>query len=91
MGLQRREVGLGIPARPGLRIQPDGHGLAEDRQRLIAELKNRGLKVWCWTVNDPPIMEALMRWGVQSITTDRVDVLVKLREKLRGEADRKME
>ena len=32
-----------------------------------------------------------MRWGVQSITTDRVDVLVKLHEKLRGEADRKME
>ncbi|MCU0873313.1 MAG: DUF1080 domain-containing protein [Pirellulaceae bacterium] len=58
---------------------------------LIAELKARGLKVWCWTVNDPLIMEALMRWGVQSITTDRVDVLVKLREKLRGEADRKME
>jgi glycerophosphoryl diester phosphodiesterase len=60
-------------------------------RELIAELKTRGLKVWCWTVNDPPIMEALMRWGVQSITTDRVDVLVKLREKLRGEADRKME
>ena len=55
-------------------------------RELVAELKNRGLKVWCWTVNDPPVMEALMRWGVQSITTDRVDVLVKLREELTKES-----
>ena len=49
---------------------------------LIAELKARGLKVWCWTVNEPPLMAALMRWGVDSITTDHPDVLVKLRADL---------
>jgi glycerophosphoryl diester phosphodiesterase len=54
-------------------------------RELISELKNRGLKVWCWTVNDPIVMEALMRWGVDSITTDRVDVLVKLRAELLDE------
>jgi glycerophosphoryl diester phosphodiesterase len=27
-------------------------------------------------------MEALLRWGVDSITTDQVDVLVQLRAKL---------
>ncbi len=51
-------------------------------REVIAELKNRGIKVWCWTVDDPLIMEALMRWGVDSITTNRVETLVKLREKL---------
>ena len=51
-------------------------------RELIAELKRRGLKVWCWTVNDPAVMEALLRWGVDSITTDQVDVLVQLRAKL---------
>jgi glycerophosphoryl diester phosphodiesterase len=51
-------------------------------REIIAELKHRGLTVWCWTVNDPVVMQALMRWGVDSITTDRVDVLVDLRQKL---------
>lgn len=53
-------------------------------RELVGELKGRGLQVWCWTVNDPAVMEALMRWGVDSITTDRVDVLVRLREELTG-------
>ncbi len=30
-------------------------------------------------------MQALMRWGVDSITTDRVDVLVDLRQQLMQE------
>jgi glycerophosphoryl diester phosphodiesterase len=51
-------------------------------REIIAELQHRGLTVWCWTVNDPVVMEALMRWGVDSITTDRVDVLVDLRRQL---------
>lgn len=55
-------------------------------RELIAELKRRGLQVWCWTVNDPAVMEALLRWGVDSITTDRVDVLVQLRAKLLQDA-----
>ena len=51
-------------------------------REVVAELHKRGIKVWCWTVNDPVIVEALMRWGIDSITTDHVDVLVKLRKKL---------
>jgi len=43
---------------------------------LIAELHRRGFKVWCWTVNDPVIMNALARWGVDGITTDRPDVMI---------------
>ena len=45
---------------------------------VIAELKKRGLIVWTWTVNDPIIMDGLMRWGIQSITTDRPDLAVEL-------------
>jgi len=42
---------------------------------LITELKKRDLEVWTWTVNETPVMHALQRWGVDSITTDRPDVL----------------
>jgi glycerophosphoryl diester phosphodiesterase len=44
---------------------------------LIAELKSRGLSVWTWTVNDPPVMRSLIDWGIDSITTDRPDLLRK--------------
>ncbi len=43
--------------------------------KLIAELKHRGLGVWCWTVNEPVVMKALHQWGVESITTDHPDRL----------------
>ncbi|NQT52933.1 DUF1080 domain-containing protein [bacterium] len=42
---------------------------------LVAELHRRGFAVWCWTVNDPVVMKALARWGVDAITTDRPDLL----------------
>jgi glycerophosphoryl diester phosphodiesterase len=45
---------------------------------VLVELKKRGLIVWTWTVNDPVIMDSLMRWGIQSITTDRPDFAAKL-------------
>jgi glycerophosphoryl diester phosphodiesterase len=47
-------------------------------REVIAELKRRNIVVWAWTVNDPLVMEALMRWGVDSITTDRPDVAARL-------------
>lgn len=46
---------------------------------LVEELHRLGFKVWCWTVNDVAVMEALARWGVDGITTDRPDVMVKWR------------
>ena len=45
---------------------------------LIAELKRRDLGVWTWTVNETVVMRALQQWGVDSITTDRPDLLDKL-------------
>ena len=51
---------------------------------LLAELKKRGLIVWTWTVNDPVIMDGLMRWGIHSITTDRPDLAAKLAKRATG-------
>ena len=42
---------------------------------LIVELKSRGLGVWTWTVNEAVVMRALRQWGVDSITTDRPNLL----------------
>lgn len=42
---------------------------------LVTELKRRGFGVWTWTVNEATVMQALHRWGVDSITTDRPDLL----------------
>jgi len=41
--------------------------------QLLDELRRRGLTVWAWTVNDPPVIRALAAWGVASITTDYPD------------------
>ena len=43
--------------------------------KLIAELKRRSFSIWTWTVNEAVVMQALQRWGVDSITTDRLNLL----------------
>ncbi|MBN2022132.1 MAG: hypothetical protein JW809_05010 [Pirellulales bacterium] len=50
-------------------------------EEIIAELHDRGIRVWTWTVDDPAVMEALMRWGVDSITTNRPDLVVELQRR----------
>ena len=37
---------------------------------LIAEIRNAGLKIFVWTVNDPDEARLLARLGVDGITTD---------------------
>ena len=44
---------------------------------LVSELKRRGLVVWTWTVDEAAVMTALRQWGVDSITTNRPDLLGK--------------
>ncbi|MDR2643986.1 MAG: hypothetical protein LBC74_14495 [Planctomycetaceae bacterium] len=43
--------------------------------KLIKRLKEAGVHVWCWTVNDTERMKVLLDWGVESITTDRPELL----------------
>jgi glycerophosphoryl diester phosphodiesterase len=50
-------------------------------RKLVDALHCRGIAVWVWTVNDPVIMETLMRWGIDSITTDWPDRLIEVHKK----------
>ncbi|MFO8010805.1 MAG: glycerophosphodiester phosphodiesterase [Dehalococcoidia bacterium] len=42
---------------------------------IIASLKERGLIVFAWTVNDPARMNELVKYGVDGITTDNLAIL----------------
>lgn len=44
-------------------------------EKLVRNLKNAGIHVWCWTVDDPKIMTTLLAWGAESITTNKPEVL----------------
>jgi glycerophosphoryl diester phosphodiesterase len=57
----------------------DYHLLSE---KLVRNLKNAGIHVWCWTVNDPKVMTVLLDWGVEIITTDRPELLHTLQNPL---------
>ena len=53
----------------------DAAGVSLDHRAIpspvfIAELQQRGWRVWCWTVNDPPAMRRLAAWGVDAILSD---------------------
>jgi len=52
------------------------HGLLSPE--LLKILRNRGFFVWAWTVNDAPRMETLLRWGIDTITTDKPNVLIEV-------------
>jgi len=43
--------------------------------QIIAEAHSIGLRVAAWTVNDPTDMARLLDWGVNSICSDRPDLL----------------
>ena len=50
-----------------LEIDADYTSLNEEN---VAELKRRGIKLNCWTVNDREYAEKLVSWGVDFITTN---------------------
>ncbi len=45
---------------------------------MISDCHDRGLKLNTWTVNDEAVMTRFIREGVDMITTDRPDVLIRL-------------
>ena len=49
---------------------------------MVAELRGRGFRVWCWTVDDEAVMDALARWGVEAITTNHPDLMAQWRRRL---------
>ncbi len=42
---------------------------------LIEDAHRRGIPVLAWTINRPENMERLIRWGIDGIVTDRIDIL----------------
>lgn len=42
-------------------------------QALIAELKQAGLRIAVWTVNDPVRANELLDWGIDALITDALD------------------
>ncbi len=72
MAAQARELGL------------DGLDLFAHRclnARLVEEIHASGLHLLVWTVNRPRVCARLLRAGVDGITTDRPDVMLKERGK----------
>ncbi|MGD1032658.1 MAG: glycerophosphodiester phosphodiesterase [Opitutaceae bacterium] len=37
---------------------------------LVAAIRDRGLKLWCWTVNDRRSIRRLSKWGVDALIMD---------------------
>ena len=37
---------------------------------IVKELRRNGIETWAWTVNDLAVMQALVDWGIDGITTD---------------------
>ena len=44
-------------------------------------LNDAGITVMCWTVDNPEAIDRLVGWGVESITTNRPDLVIKARQK----------
>lgn len=43
-------------------------------EKVISQFHEKGVEVWAWTVNEQEIMEALMNWDIDAITTDRPEL-----------------
>ena len=55
---------------------PTRHGsIALVTPETVAAAHGRGVHVHVWTINDPGVMQALLRMGVDGIMTDRPDIL----------------
>ena len=46
--------------------------------KLVKSLNEANIHVWTWTVNDEATMRRYLDWGVESITTDRPELLSKV-------------
>ena len=44
-------------------------------ESLVAEIKDSGLRMLAYTVNDPERARELAQWGVDAICTDRIDLI----------------
>ena len=74
-------IGLGhLYESPGVSVQLPWRygGIRILSARLVDMLQSLNLKVEVWTVNDPVIMQDLIKMGVDGVITDRPDILNEL-------------
>jgi glycerophosphoryl diester phosphodiesterase len=45
------------------------------KESLVNEVHAAGFRVAAWTVNDPTRAATLLRWGVDSVITDALDLI----------------
>jgi len=50
-------------------------------QDIISTLKKQNVEVWAWTVNDISVMQTLINWGIDGITTDIAEARKLLNDK----------
>jgi glycerophosphoryl diester phosphodiesterase len=48
-------------------------------ERLVSSLKQREVRIYAWIVRQWARADALLRWGVDGITSDDLDLLAALR------------
>jgi glycerophosphoryl diester phosphodiesterase len=60
----------------GTNVVSLSHGMISSK--LVDLLHEKGFYVWAWTVNDVPRMNTLLDWKLDSITSDRADILVEV-------------
>jgi len=65
----------------GTNVLDLNHGILSEK--LVRTLQARGIHVWAWTVDDPARMNQLLDWGVESITTNRPDLLADVLKKVK--------
>ncbi len=51
------------------------HCSAKVDDAVISEAKKKGIPVLCWTVNERPLAESLLKRGVTSVICDRIDLM----------------
>lgn len=44
-------------------------------EQLVGEIRDAGLRILAYTVNDPARARELAQWGVDAICTDRIDII----------------
>jgi glycerophosphoryl diester phosphodiesterase len=65
----------------GVNIVDLGHKMLSEE--IIARLHAHGLTVWAWTVDEPAVLDCLMRWGIDGITTNRPDTAMERRRAMK--------
>lgn len=68
------------------KAEPDILAMGKElvNENYVKEMHSYGYKLYPWTVNDPKEMEDFIRYGVDGIISDRVDLVIDVYTKMKG-------